>query len=164
MYFIYIYSSFCPLNSSIPTPCPAGTYGSAAGLLISDCSGLCPVGYLFNCSYCTITVFIIYAKFCLASQFILSDWFYFCHSVSGGSLWIHLRSPNYGMLGTVQCGYLLMLGCGLGTYLFLWSVLDSSVSVCNERERIITLVHNITTVLIWFSGYVGVADQFHLVC
>ena len=33
---------YCPAGSSAPTPCPAGTYGSTAGLSTAACSGLCP--------------------------------------------------------------------------------------------------------------------------
>ena len=33
--------SFCPLGSGAPTPCPAGTYGSSAGLSSPACTGNC---------------------------------------------------------------------------------------------------------------------------
>jgi hypothetical protein len=36
---------YCPSASVRPTPCPAGTFGAAAGLTDASCSGACPVGY-----------------------------------------------------------------------------------------------------------------------
>ena len=44
---IFFLSSYCLIYSPIPTPCPAGTYGSVTGLQTAACSGLCDVG-----SYC----------------------------------------------------------------------------------------------------------------
>ena len=44
---IFFLRSYCLISSPIPTPCPAGTYGSVTGLQTAACSGLCDVG-----SYC----------------------------------------------------------------------------------------------------------------
>ena len=38
---------YCPLNSTAPIPCPAGTYGAVPGLGDAACSAPCPLG-----SYC----------------------------------------------------------------------------------------------------------------
>lgn len=37
--------SYCPLNTTNPNPCPAGTYGSSTCLASSSCSGICASGY-----------------------------------------------------------------------------------------------------------------------
>lgn len=38
--------SYCPSDKmSIPTPCPAGTYGSTGGITVAGCSGQCAIGY-----------------------------------------------------------------------------------------------------------------------
>ena len=41
--------SYCPALSSAPIPCPAGYYGTTAGLSVSTCSGACPVGCARMC-------------------------------------------------------------------------------------------------------------------
>jgi len=47
--------TYCPPRAAGPTPCPAGLYGSDAGLSTAACNGLCQAGYYCNAGSTTST-------------------------------------------------------------------------------------------------------------
>ena len=64
-----IFSSFCPMGSIDPIPCPAGTYGSSPGLQTIGCSGKCSAG--MKCE-----IFSTFACFILISNYQTPYYFY----------------------------------------------------------------------------------------
>lgn len=36
---------YCPRNTTVQIPCPAGRYGKTAGLTSAECTAICPIGH-----------------------------------------------------------------------------------------------------------------------